>query len=142
MSIYSLYNTASDNFCKCAARKESPKGLVLDVIRVIDERPDPGVRFCVGPAPRLLTTMADETQTDVSRPSALPNARLKPSASQNRPLVDQSSDEYLDAVEEEWNKKVDVEIEALVDGMVDIVNLASVRVLDGLVPARVNTYLD
>ena len=71
-------------------------------------------------------TMADVTQTDVSRPSALPSARLRPSASQPQSVVDQSSAEYLDFIEEEWNKKVDVEVDTLVDGMVEIVNLASV----------------
>ncbi|KAL5485894.1 hypothetical protein ACEPAI_6937 [Sanghuangporus weigelae] len=70
--------------------------------------------------------MADITQTDVSRPSALPSARLRPSASQSQSIVDQNSDEYLDLIEEEWNKKIDVEVETLVDGMVDIVNLASI----------------
>ena len=71
--------------------------------------------------------MADVTQTDVARPSALPNARLGPQHSQSKAAVDQNSDEYLDFVEEEWNKKVDAEVETLVDGMTDIVNLASVR---------------
>ena len=33
----------------------------------------------------------------------------------------------LDTIEEEWNKKVDMEVEILVDGMVDLVSLASVR---------------
>ena len=70
--------------------------------------------------------MADETQTDVSRPAALPNARLKPTASQSKSIINQTSDEYLDFVEEEWNKKIDVEVETLMDSMVDIVNLASV----------------
>ncbi|KAL5526686.1 hypothetical protein ACEPAF_8411 [Sanghuangporus sanghuang] len=70
--------------------------------------------------------MADITQTDVSRPSALPTARLRPSASQFQSIVDQNSEEYLDLIEEEWNKKIDVEVETLVDGMVDIVNLASI----------------
>lgn len=69
-------------------------------------------------------TMAEVPQTDVSRPSALPTAKLLNRPTQ--PLVDQNSDEYLDAIEEEWNKKVDVEVETLVDGMVDIVSLASV----------------
>ncbi|OJT04803.1 hypothetical protein TRAPUB_4441 [Trametes pubescens] len=69
--------------------------------------------------------MADGPQTDVSRPSALPTAKLLQRPTQ--PLVDQSSNEYLDGIEEEWNKKVDVEIETLVDGMADIVSLASVR---------------
>ena len=68
--------------------------------------------------------MADVTQTDVSRPSALPSARLKPTATQA--VADLNSHDYLVNVEEEWNKKIDVEIETLVDGMVDIVTLASV----------------
>ena len=71
--------------------------------------------------------MADPIpQSDVSRPSALPTANLlqRPTV----PLVDQNSNEYLDAIEEEWNKKVDTEIDTLVDGMVDLVGLASVSV--------------
>ena len=80
--------------------------------------------------------MADVTQTDVSRPSALPSARLKPTAHQ--PTVDQSSDEYLVNVEEEWNKKIDVEVETLVDGMVDIVTLASVSLRETNVLFRVS----
>ena len=64
-------------------------------------------------------------QTDVSRPSALPTARLRQHHSQ--PVIDQASNEYLDGIEEEWNRRVDVEIETLVDGMVDIVSLAAVR---------------
>ena len=76
------------------------------------------------------TFMADITQTDVSRPSALPTARLRPNLAHGQSSVDQTSDEYLDTIEEEWNKKIDVEIETLVDGMVDIVNLASVSFYD------------
>ncbi|KAI0705153.1 surfeit locus protein 5 subunit 22 of mediator complex-domain-containing protein [Cytidiella melzeri] len=68
--------------------------------------------------------MAEIPQTDVSRPSALPSANLVPRAGQ--PTIDQNSEEYLDAIEEEWNKKVDVEVETLVDGMVDLVSLASI----------------
>lgn len=71
------------------------------------------------------TVMADLTQTDVSRPSALPTARFRSKASQIQALAEQNSTEYLDAVEEDWNKKIDTEVETLVDGMVDIVNLAS-----------------
>ncbi|KAH9838307.1 uncharacterized protein C8Q71DRAFT_750387 [Rhodofomes roseus] len=63
-------------------------------------------------------------QSDVSRPSALPTAHLLQRPIQ--PLVDQNSNEYLDAIEEEWNKKVDLEIDTLVDGMVDLVGLASI----------------
>lgn len=70
--------------------------------------------------------MAEPPQTDVSRPSALPTAKLLRRPAPNQALVDQNSEEYLNAIEEEWNKKVDAEIEILVDGMVDIVSLASV----------------
>jgi mediator of RNA polymerase II transcription subunit 22 len=69
-------------------------------------------------------------QTDVSRPSALPTANLllpKSISSQRlQQSQEQNSTQYLDDIEEDWNKKVDVEIETLVDGMVDIVSLASV----------------
>jgi mediator of RNA polymerase II transcription subunit 22 len=71
-------------------------------------------------------TMTDSVpQTDVSRPSALPTANLLQRGTAQA-VVDQNSAEYLNAIEEEWNKKVDVEIETLVDGMVDLVGLASV----------------
>src|ERR1700722_874652 len=69
-----------------------------------------------------------EPQTDVSRPSALPTANLQRGIS-SQSIADQNSAEYLDEVEEEWNKKVDAEVETLVEGMVDLVGLASVRCL-------------
>ena len=69
-------------------------------------------------------------QSDVSRPSALPTASLLQSRTSAAARLVQSqtqnSAQYLDDIEEEWNKKVDTEIETLVDGMVDIVSLASV----------------
>ena len=68
--------------------------------------------------------MSEVPQTDVSRPSALPTASLRRRDAQ--PTIDQNSEEYLEAVEEQWNKKVDVEVDTLVDGMVDLVSLASV----------------
>ncbi|CAL1716582.1 unnamed protein product [Somion occarium] len=68
--------------------------------------------------------MTDVPQTDVSRRVALPTASLLSRSSQ--PTIDQSSDQYLDSIEEEWNKKVDVEVDTLVDGMVDLVSLASI----------------
>src|SRR6202044_3985648 len=74
-----------------------------------------------------LSTMAEPPQTDVSRPSALPTANLKLTSNVNQSIVDQNSAEYLEQIEEEWNKKVDVEVETLVDGMVDLVSLASVN---------------
>lgn len=70
--------------------------------------------------------MSEVPQTDVSRPSALPTANLRGAHNPNQVLVDQSSEDYLAQIEEEWNKKVDVEVETLVDGMVDLVGLASV----------------
>ncbi|KIM40533.1 hypothetical protein M413DRAFT_19184 [Hebeloma cylindrosporum] len=69
--------------------------------------------------------MAEIPQSDVSRPSALPTANLQRTAG-SQSFVDQNSSEYLDAIEEEWNKKVDAEVEILVDGMVDLVSLASI----------------
>jgi mediator of RNA polymerase II transcription subunit 22 len=71
------------------------------------------------------TLMTEPPQTDVSRPSALPTANLRLTSTANKSIVDQNSAEYLDQIEEEWNKKVDVEVETLVDGMVDLVSLAS-----------------
>jgi len=70
--------------------------------------------------------MSDLPQSDVSRPSKLPTANLLPQGAAP-PAVEQTSAEYLEAIEEEWNKRVDVEIETLADGMVDLVNLASIN---------------
>ncbi|THH14107.1 hypothetical protein EW146_g6179 [Bondarzewia mesenterica] len=70
--------------------------------------------------------MADPPQTDVPRLSALPTANLRTRTGPSQSFVDQNSDEYLDNIEEEWNKKVDAEIETLADGMVDLVNLATI----------------
>ncbi|KAI0311909.1 surfeit locus protein 5 subunit 22 of mediator complex-domain-containing protein [Amylostereum chailletii] len=70
--------------------------------------------------------MAEPPQTDYSRPSALPTANLLSRGGQSSQPVDETSTEYLDNIEEEWNKKVDVEIETLADGMVDLVNLATI----------------
>ncbi|TFK49993.1 hypothetical protein OE88DRAFT_1681980 [Heliocybe sulcata] len=70
--------------------------------------------------------MAERTETDVSRPSALPSAKFTNRNRDAQSLLDLGSDEYLDSVEEEWNKRVDAEIDTLVEGMVDLVSLASV----------------
>jgi mediator of RNA polymerase II transcription subunit 22 len=69
--------------------------------------------------------MSEIPQSDVSRPSNLPTAKLLPHGAA-LPAADQTPVEYLEAAEEEWNKRVDVEIETLAEGMVDLVNLASV----------------
>jgi mediator of RNA polymerase II transcription subunit 22 len=71
--------------------------------------------------------MAEIHQTDVSRPSALPTANLvlQRAPSAHHP-TDQTSLDYLNGVEKEWNDRVDADIEVLVEGMVELVNLASV----------------
>ena len=80
--------------------------------------------------------MSEIPQSDVSRPSALPTASLLQSRTSAAARLAQSqaqnSAQYLDDIEEEWNKKVDTEIETLVDGMVDIVSLASVSCINAL----------
>ena len=83
--------------------------------------------------------MTDVPHTDVSRPSALPTANLLHRGIVAQSVVDQNSAEYLDGIEEEWNKKVDMEIEMLVDGMVDLVSLASVRLF--LLPLLLLLYI-
>ncbi|EIM91420.1 uncharacterized protein STEHIDRAFT_165735 [Stereum hirsutum FP-91666 SS1] len=70
--------------------------------------------------------MAEPPQTDVPRRSAMPTANIGVNSSQVQALLEQPSDEYLDAIEEDWNRKVDIEIETLADGMTDLVNLASI----------------
>jgi hypothetical protein len=83
----------------------------------------------------MSTTSSSFPQSDVSRPSALPTASLQSRTSTAARLAQsqaRNSAQYLDEIEEEWNKKVDTEIETLVDGMVDIVSLASVSCLNVL----------
>jgi len=67
-------------------------------------------------------------QTDASRLTVLPNASLLPRANALTiaQIPDVDSDEYLANVEEEWNKKVDAEIEVLADGMADLVGISAV----------------
>ncbi|EJU04805.1 hypothetical protein DACRYDRAFT_47326, partial [Dacryopinax primogenitus] len=68
--------------------------------------------------------MAQRTQfeTDAIRPTGLSSTI----AAQHRVDDKLNSAEYLDAVEEEWNKRVDAEVETLVGGMQDLVELAVV----------------
>jgi hypothetical protein len=65
-----------------------------------------------------------EFKTDALRPSALPSATIRPRNEVQQPEL--TSEKYLDQVYEEWNKSVDVEVETLIDGMVDLVSIASV----------------
>lgn len=89
------------------------------------------VRLCVWPDGHNHghnTEMAEATQTDVSRPSALPTANLAhrtaaPNLGSTRPHLDAT--EYLDSVQEDLNKRVDNDIDVLVEGMVDLVEMAS-----------------
>jgi mediator of RNA polymerase II transcription subunit 22 len=78
--------------------------------------------------------------SDVSRPSALPSANLRlPGASALAPATsraaeaDQTSEQYLDAFEEDWNKRIDNELEVMVEGMMDLVSLAQVCVMESAV---------
>lgn len=68
----------------------------------------------------------EDFQTDAIRPTALPSASLTSAHALDESPADQTSDEYLNGVYEDWNKKVDAEIETLVDGMTDLVQIASV----------------
>ena len=65
-----------------------------------------------------------EFKTDALRPSALPSAAIRPRNEVQQPEL--TSEQYLNQVYEEWNKKVDIEVETLVDGMVDLVSIAAV----------------
>lgn len=67
----------------------------------------------------------DDFQTDALRPAALPSASLKAKTVEEHTL-EQTSDAYLDSIYEDWNKKVDVEVETLVEGMVELVHIASI----------------
>ena len=70
------------------------------------------------------SSMSALFQTDASRPSALPSANIGARSYDQPPA--ETSETYLDQVEEDWNKKVDAEVDTLVDGMVDLVAIASV----------------
>ncbi|GAA6034675.1 hypothetical protein JCM8097_001111 [Rhodosporidiobolus ruineniae] len=81
------------------------------------------------PAPPSSTPSRTALQTDVRRrtvlPSTLSNLRSASSAgSGGRGELDLPSDEYLDKVEEELNRRVDRDVEVLVDGLRDLVALA------------------
>jgi len=65
-----------------------------------------------------------EFKTDALRPSALPSAAIRPRNEVQQPEL--TSEQYLNQVYEEWDKKVDAEVETLVDGMVDLVSIATI----------------
>lgn len=62
--------------------------------------------------------------TDYARPAALPTATLRSNANVANQEVD--SETYLREVEEEWNKKIDEQVDILVHNMVDLVETAKV----------------
>jgi mediator of RNA polymerase II transcription subunit 22 len=79
-------------------------------------------------------------ESDVSRPSALPtaNLRLRGAQTLSQPTNagienEHDSEAYLDAFEEDWNKRIDSEMDVLVEGMTDLVSLAQVCYINSLV---------
>ncbi|KAG8906676.1 hypothetical protein FRB99_006377 [Tulasnella sp. 403] len=64
--------------------------------------------------------------TDFARPSALPTASLRTNQQRNQ-QQELTSDEYLQQLEEEWNRKIDEQIEILVHNMVDLVDIAKIE---------------
>jgi len=74
--------------------------------------------------PSSQTGTRPEFKTDALRPSALPSGAIRPRNEVQLPEL--TSEQYLNQVYEEWNKKVDAEVETLVDGMVDLVSIAAV----------------
>ena len=71
--------------------------------------------------------------TDVSRRAPLDTGRLR----SVRPLTqaaeeERNSEEYLSQMEEDWNKKVDAEVDTLVSDMVALVEIASVNMSSAL----------
>ncbi|KAG9085155.1 hypothetical protein FS749_004646, partial [Ceratobasidium sp. UAMH 11750] len=75
------------------------------------------------PQPQPFQTDARPFHTDASRRTALPHASLKSSV--QVPAVD--SETFLQNHEEEWNRHVDAEVEALAEGMADLVGIASIE---------------
>jgi len=63
--------------------------------------------------------------TDYARPAALPTATLRSNANSANQGV--NSETYLREVEEEWNKKIDEQVDILVHNMVDLVDIAKVE---------------
>jgi mediator of RNA polymerase II transcription subunit 22 len=76
-----------------------------------------------------------EIQTDVARRAALDTGAIRPRRAPGGAVagaagtdgVPLDSTAYLASVEEEWNKRIDADMDVLVEGMVDLVGLASVR---------------
>ncbi|KAM0789750.1 hypothetical protein ACM66B_006605 [Microbotryomycetes sp. NB124-2] len=83
------------------------------------------------------TTALPPRQTDVRRRAVLPRtlqnmqqSQSSLSASSSNPLLsafELPSDEYLDKLEEELNRKVDQDTETLVEGMAELVKMAHIE---------------
>ncbi|KAH8831630.1 hypothetical protein DL96DRAFT_1459810 [Flagelloscypha sp. PMI_526] len=76
--------------------------------------------------------MSHLPESDVSRRSGLPTHKLVQRGNLNSQGTTNDEDAtdskaYLDKVEKEWCDRIDNEIEVLVEGMVDIVGIASVH---------------
>lgn len=70
-------------------------------------------------------------QSDALRPSALPTAQLgQPSSSRtNNPTSASSLQDDLQKTYEDWNKRIDTEVQGLASGLQDLVDLANVSCL-------------
>ncbi|KAG8984721.1 hypothetical protein FRB90_005144, partial [Tulasnella sp. 427] len=64
--------------------------------------------------------------TDFSRPSGLPTANLRSRQQAPAPAPAIDSEEYLYRLQEEWNVKIDEQVQILVNNMVDLVGIAKI----------------
>lgn len=61
--------------------------------------------------------------TDYARPSALPTASLR---NVQQAEQDVNSETYLQQLEEDWNRKIDEQVEVLVNNMMNLVEMSKV----------------
>ncbi|BGP43609.1 hypothetical protein JCM10450v2_007783 [Rhodotorula kratochvilovae] len=75
------------------------------------------------------TGTAAPRQTDFRRRTVLPSTHhnLRTGTNTHGDALDLPSDEYLDRIEEELNRRVDADAQSLVDGMRDLVALARLK---------------
>ncbi|KAG8953221.1 hypothetical protein FRC04_002631 [Tulasnella sp. 424] len=64
--------------------------------------------------------------TDFARPSALPTANIRSSQHGAAAALDINSEAYLSQLEEQWNLKIDEQVQILVNNMVDLVDIAKI----------------
>lgn len=83
------------------------------------------------------STAPKQRQSDVRRRAVLPTTlqNLKLAAAQSEPTTQLAADDFLDKMEEELNRKVDADVDALVEGMAELVKVHQVRSTSLLVSA-------